>query len=46
METVLNKHMLVQIPYSFVNLTRNLVPLYSDSTLEDLMAIFREYQEN
>lgn len=46
METVLNKHMLVLPPFSFMNLTKNLVPLEAESTLDDLLGILQEYNDN
>jgi len=39
MEEILNVEMLASPPYSFVNLTSNLIPIGLESTLQDLVSI-------
>lgn len=46
MEEVLNIHMLAMPPFSFVNLTANLLPLDLGSQVDDLIAIHEEYDDN
>lgn len=39
MEEILNVEMLSNPPYSFVNLTNNLIPIALESSIEDLVSI-------
>jgi len=43
MEEILNVEMLASPPYSFVNLTSNLIPIGLESTLQDLVSIIEQY---
>lgn len=45
-EKVLNLAMLTEPPYSLINLTTNLLPLSIDSTVDDLMDILAQYEDN
>ena len=38
--------MLTVAPYSLVNLTANLLPITIESTVDDLMDILAEYEDN
>lgn len=46
MEEVLNIDLLAQPPFSFVNLTANLLPLDVESQVGDLISILQQYEEN
>merc|ERR1712023_620694 len=43
---VLNIDLLAQPPFSFVNLTANLLPLDIESHVDDLASILQQYEEN
>ena len=46
MEQILNIEMLSQPPYSLLNLPYNLLPMEIDGSLEDLLELLQEYDEN
>lgn len=46
MEQILNIEMLSQPPYSLLNLPHNLLPIEIDGTVDDLLDLLQEYDEN